>query len=151
MKNTEIDLTDHQWKDTITKKRRNEYHRKEESYRWIYTILATHTRKHNKQLQLTFQDFLEFIKIKNCYYCKKHIDWKPRSRYFDEHGSYKKSSQSYYLDRKDNSMGYLKENCVVCCSLCNKIKSNILSHNEMMLLSNGIREIHNLRAQSNIR
>ena len=33
-------------------------------------------------------------------------------------------SAKYNLDRKDNSIGYSKNNCVVCCSTCNYIKGD---------------------------
>ena len=35
------------------------------------------------------------------------------------------------IDRKDNSIGYLLENCVSCCFVCNRTKSNFFSAEEM--------------------
>jgi len=54
----------------------------------------------------------------NCFYCGV----KP-SRVIDNkelNGSYTYNG----IDRVDNSMGYLKENCVPCCQICNSWKSN---------------------------
>jgi len=47
----------------------------------------------------------EFLKIinDNCIYC---------------------GGKGYGVDRVDNSVGYLLNNCVSCCSRCNKMKSN---------------------------
>ena len=67
--------------------------------------------------ELTFDDFLEFTKTPICSYCGEKVKWMP----------YRKDDESfvYNLDRKDNSKGYNKENCVVCCSICNRLKSTL--------------------------
>lgn len=84
------------------------------------------TAKHEKHaFELTFQDFLNFTKVVNCHYCDELIDWKP---FCYEGGKYR--SGSYFLDRKDNSLGYSVDNCVVCCTRCNISKGNRFSYDE---------------------
>ena len=39
------------------------------------------------------------------------------------------------IDRKDNSMGYTKENTVTCCRICNRAKSNLSYEDWMSYLS----------------
>ena len=81
---------------------------------------------------ITFEDFLEFIKIQNCHYCNKEIFWS---------SSYKDKSKPYNIDRKDNRLGYSKENCVVCCWDCNFIKGRFFSYEEMVELGPVIKKI----------
>lgn len=55
--------------------------------------------------KLLNQDFFELIS-KNCYYCNKE------NSETHENG----------IDRKDNSIGYVIDNCVSCCGQCNQMK-----------------------------
>lgn len=41
---------------------------------------------------------------------------------------------SYNLDRKDPAVGYQKDNCVVCCALCNRAKGDNFSYEEFLLI-----------------
>jgi hypothetical protein len=63
---------------------------------------------------LTYEEFVEFMAVNECYYCGDAIDRNAQS-------------YAYFLDRKSNDIGYTKDNCVVCCSPCNYIKSNMNS------------------------
>lgn len=45
------------------------------------------------------------------------------------------------IDRKDNNIGYIKENCVACCWKCNSVKGGDLSFEEMLLIGNTIKSI----------
>lgn len=91
-------------------------------YESLYNTLKNDWRKIENTL--TYGEFVEFTKITNCNYCKIDINWNPYSK-----------SRAYYLDRKDNNKGYFKENCVVCCTECNKIKGNRFNYNEFMMLA----------------
>jgi hypothetical protein len=66
---------------------------------------------------LTFEEYTELLTLQpKCHYCGHSIIV---------------SSSAYRLDRKNNSIGYTKENCVVCCGECNRIKSDRYSYEEM--------------------
>ena len=153
IKNTNIDLIMSQWKDTVKErnlKKSKKLFRKrftdKEPFRWVYTVLKSACKTYNKKLELTFDDFLTFVNIKTCHYCEAPITWHPRSSSWNVDGTIRiKHSQSYYLDRMDNALGYSKDNCVVCCSLCNSIKGDKLTYSEMLLLKTGIKQIRNLR------
>jgi hypothetical protein len=82
----------------------------------IYNGLYTDHR--HLEIKLTYEEFLEFTKIKKCHYCYNPINWV-------EYGcvNSKFTSRARYLDRKNNDFGYSKENCVVCCTLCNRTRS----------------------------
>lgn len=80
-------------------------------------------RRKQKSFNLSFEEFLEFTKQKNCHYCNSEIHWVKHT------GS---GQHKYNLDRKDSSLGYSKENCVVCCKRCNYMKGSEFSHDEFI-------------------
>lgn len=80
-------------------------------YETSYNRLIRHA---NHKVSLTYEDFLEFVKIKNCHYCNAPIEW------IEYNGTV-----GYNLDRKNNNVGYKKENCLVCCKVCNCMKHTL--------------------------
>lgn len=109
-------------------------------YYWLFTKLRSSARYTKRTCDLTFADFLRFTKTKTCHYCQGPIVWYPhRTKTLGN------VAGAYYLDRKDGAKGYSVENCVVCCPLCNYIKSNRLTYDEMMLLSSGLGDIQRRR------
>lgn len=89
----------------------------------LYNCLYNDHRK--LKVDLTYDEFLEFTKINTCHYCKNDIKWNSYTRVKG-----KFISRSYFLDRKDNDIGYSKENCVVCCTRCNRARSNKFTYEE---------------------
>lgn len=101
----------------------------------LFTKLKN-TAKHEKHpIDITFEEFLEFTKIGACHYCHDSIPWKA---YCYENSRYR--SGSYFLDRKDNALGYTKENIAVCCSRCNISKSDRYSYEEWLGMTNYLRK-----------
>ncbi len=80
-----------------------------------------------KEVSLTYAEFLEFVKTTKCHYCGDKVFWTKFN--LSINGS------SYNLDRKDNTKGYSKENCVVCCKRCNKGKSDIFNDEEWLAIA----------------
>ena len=80
-------------------------------------------RRKQKTFDLTFEEFLEFTNISQCHYCNMPINWVRHTG----SGQYR-----YNLDRKDSSIGYSKENCVVCCKRCNYMKGDQFSYEEFV-------------------
>lgn len=105
---------------------------------YTYTILCANNRHKGIPVELSYEEFLEFTRLKNCHYCRSPIPWEPFSR----SGGYKKA---YFLDRKDHSKGYTKSNCVVCCTSCNFTRQLRFTYEEFMLLAPGLRRITKLR------
>jgi len=60
----------------------------------------------------------------NCYYCGIEAQ-----QYFKGDWAKAYNGIFYYngIDRRDNSLGYLKENCVSCCTICNRAKHALSS------------------------
>lgn len=107
--------------------------KRKEPYRWIYNGLVKRCHDLRRECNLSFEEFLSFTKVGKCSYCQSPIDWV-------EHRCNRESS-AYHLDRKDSFKGYTKDNCVVCCSVCNWVKSDIFSHSEMLELGATIQNI----------
>lgn len=70
---------------------------------YIYGRLKSGAKRRNLDFNITLRD-VEFICSKNCYYCN--------------------DSESISIDRVDNNIGYIKTNCVSCCTMCNMMKKN---------------------------
>lgn len=115
---------------------------KKKPYEWLYNILKRNCHRSNKSLNMSLEEFVTFTSINKCHYCNSNIVWYP---YDTLTPNKKKISHSYHLDRKDNTQGYTSSNCVVCCSLCNYIKSNLLSYEEMSILAPSLQIIQNNR------
>src|SRR3990172_10920586 len=83
----------------------------------IYCRYRIEARKRNLIFNLTFNDFLELI-FHPCYYCGKEKTNKQKMR----DGNY-----LFYngIDRVDNTIGYLLNNCVACCRNCNVRKRSV--------------------------
>lgn len=105
-----------------------------------YNELIKANKRKNREITITYEDFLKYTKIKNCYYCNNDIKWNPYSRDIKT-GEY--VSRSYNLDRKDNNKGYTKENCVVCCWVCNELKGTY-SENEFIEICRKVARVHGL-------
>lgn len=87
-------------------------------YKSLYNRFI-YTNKDRVECNLTFEDFVKFTEIDTCHYCHSKIKW-------TKHGL----PGSYNLDRTDNTKGYDKDNCVVCCGRCNFGKGNRYSYDE---------------------
>jgi len=95
-------------------------------YEALYNLLCRVARERTP-VNLSYEDYLSFVNIKKCEYCKEKIIWVP-------HINIKKGMRgsAYNLDRKNNSLGYTKENCVVCCGPCNQTKSDRFTYEQML-------------------
>jgi hypothetical protein len=109
---------------------------KKESYKFLHNYLIYICKRRKIHCDITFENLLEFTKIKKCTYCDAEIQW-------PEHKVNKnyKIKCRYNLDRKNNNLGYTKENCCVCCSECNSIKSDRFTYEEMLILGKTINQI----------
>lgn len=76
-------------------------------------------KKRNLVFELSLEEFKNITK-QNCHYCGSI------GTPFAENCN-KKSNGLYIgngIDRKDNSLGYILENCLPCCTWCNQMKLN---------------------------
>lgn len=75
-------------------------------------------KQRNYSFELSYYFFSQLVSL-NCFYCGCQPN---RKQYF----LYKKEEYVLFngVDRKDNSIGYTEENCVPCCTICNRVKSD---------------------------
>lgn len=90
--------------------------------------LATKKRAFEKGLDfdLTFDQYT-FLKLNDCHYCGT-----PKlllSHYCDAMGL---KTPWMSLDRKNNKKGYTLDNVVCACFVCNRIKNNFFSYEDMV-------------------
>lgn len=88
----------------------------ESATRLTFNVYRKNAEKRNLPFELTYEEFKQLI-FKNCIYCNS----KPLNiRKF-------RSSIIKYngVDRKNNKLGYKTENCVTCCKICNRAKSDM--------------------------
>lgn len=110
-------------------------------YEHIFNELSKSCKKNNKNITLTYDDFINIIKELKCHYCDVELVFNKHTR--DENSKY--VSRAYQLDRKNNNSGYTLDNVVTCCWNCNRIKSNIYSYEEFILLGPILKRIINDR------
>ena len=108
-------------------------------YEWLYNTLKGRCRRLNRECGLSFEQFVKFTGIEYCHYCERSVVW-------SEHKSPSRGySAGCNLDRKDSAIGYTQDNCVVCCAVCNWVKSDEFSYEEMVELGKTIKAIREKR------
>lgn len=96
----------------------------------IYNRLVRSAVKHGPYI--TYEEFLVFTLEKECHYCGALIQW------IKHFGTVRHVSR-YNIDRKDNSLGYITGNLVVCCKRCNFTKGDRFTYDEFVKLGAVIR------------
>lgn len=85
-----------------------------------FTRAKYRAQKRGFEWDIPYEQFLELTK-KDCFYCSQPINL-----------------SGVGLDRKDNKKGYTLENSVPCCGPCNRVKSDIFTHDEMLVAMNAV-------------
>lgn len=100
-------------------------------YRWLYDLLLRSAEERHLTCVMTFNEFVEFTATNSCHYCGDSIVWSK----WNHHNSGK-----YNIDRKDNTLGYSKDNCVVCCTTCNRAKGARYDHETWFAMTQVLRD-----------
>lgn len=82
-------------------------------------------RRNKREFTITEEQYLELMQNSKCTYCNHDLE--------GYHGS--------GLDRIDNSIDYHINNVIPCCKVCNRIRSNEFSVDEMKALGKTIKKI----------
>ena len=101
---------------------------KKRPFESIYNSLRNDHRK--LEVHLTYDEYLEFTRISKCSYCVRPINW---TEFAYTEGKF--ISRSYFLDRIDNKLGYSKDNCVVCCTRCNRSRGDYFTYDEWVRMT----------------
>ena len=93
---------------------------------------AVRINKNRRPFELSYEEFMAFMREEKCHYCKGPIlrEPYPTKKPGNKHITY----TGYYLDRKNPKIGYVRTNCVSCCTSCNWLKSDKFTHEEFVLL-----------------
>lgn len=79
--------------------------------------------RRNLTFDLSYEEFKNLV-TSNCYYCGDSPQYsKNLTKYYNK----SKDRGSIYfngVDRKNSLIGYTTDNCVSCCSVCNRMKNN---------------------------
>ena len=110
-----------------------------------YLLTESEAKKISKDprvlsVELTFEEFLEIIKERNCHYCGEDLNYEEYSRVWG-----KTNSRAHQLDRKNNDLGYTKDNVVTCCWECNRLKSDRFTYEEFIQFSPILKKIQSER------
>ena len=95
----------------------------------VYNAFVQKAIKRGKNVELTYNEFVELTNIKECHYCSSNIIW---VEYQTKKGKPEQNRLAYHLDRKDSSVGYTKDNVVVCCTRCNLSKNEFFTYTEWL-------------------
>lgn len=104
--------------------------RRKRPYEAMYNIFVGRAKY---PVSITYEQFVEFAKIKHCHYCDDEIFWKEYRTDKTPGGT------GSNLDRKDSSLPYSFDNIVVCCGRCNYAKNDHFTYEEWMQLGAVIR------------
>lgn len=89
-----------------------------------YGLLLRGAAPRNIEVTITYEQYLEFTKVAECFYCSAPIEWTGVNRLGV------KGSSSYFLDRIDNTIGYTVDNVVVACARCNWARADNFTFEE---------------------
>jgi len=92
---------------------------KQRPFEYLFNVLTEAAKRRGISLELSYEDFVKFTAEKVCHYCYSPIKWTEYN-----------GSGRYNLDRTDSSLGYSKDNVVVCCTRCNLAKADRFSYKE---------------------
>lgn len=113
----------------------------EAGFNLLLKVYNDGAKKRNLEFLLTIEEFKKLTK-ENCHYC--NCEPKTISRVRGKSTKDAKDRGQYIfngIDRVNNSNGYLLENCVTCCKLCNQMKLD-MSYEDFM---QHIKNINNFR------
>lgn len=128
------------YRDKVNEQR---YDKQKTNFNQLFASYQLSAKERNLTFELTQEDFSNIV-FSNCYYCNKTPE---------ENGNKKinRFRPEFYLkyhgvDRKDNEIGYVLENCVPACKTCNFMKKNY-SYDKFLSIIKSIYE--NLKLNQN--
>lgn len=81
-------------------------------------------KKRNLFFDLEFHEFVSIIS-EPCFYCGQEYSRLLRTSNGKYHYYKSRLVPRNGVDRIDNDVGYIKENCVPCCTMCNSMKMHM--------------------------
>lgn len=94
---------------------------------YFYLDYQNSAKRFNKDFNITLLEFLALCR-QNCHYCNQEPAYRKRKV---SKGRITYEAYANGIDRKDNDIGYILENCLPCCPICNFAKRS-MSYNEFI-------------------
>lgn len=91
---------------------------KDTSFKVKLNAYKSDAKRRGHCFELSDEKFKE-ISQQDCYYCGSKPENVARYSFYQDPFIYNG------IDRKDNNVGYIEENCVACCNICNKAKRDL--------------------------
>jgi len=108
--------------------KRNTLPKGEASFNALFYVYRKNARKKGLEFKLTKNEFRN-ITQRECFYCRV----KPNTE--SCHSKAHNGGFTYNgIDRVDNTKGYIHENCVPCCKICNHAKCNLTQEDFLLWL-----------------
>ena len=85
----------------------------------LYYDYKKSAKRRKYEFSLTIEQFRIIIQ-QECFYCGE----KP-SRVYDKEGTFSVGILCNGIDRLNNNLGYIRDNCVSCCKICNYAKRDM--------------------------
>lgn len=113
-------------------KQRRDYELAKLSLRNRYTNIKFHAKKKGLDCFKNHSEFVKWFEAQNkrCFYCG-----------VEEQFSVFTHKKVLHIDRKDNNKGYTEDNVCLACFICNQVKSNLLTEDEMKIIGKNIIKI----------
>jgi 5-methylcytosine-specific restriction endonuclease McrA len=94
-------------------------------------VVKHHAKKRGLEFKLT-EEQVKKLNKSACFYCGLPSSNKVRE--YDNHGKHRCNGVYEYngIDRIDNNKGYVMDNCVPCCKVCNRAK-NAMSMDDFLV------------------
>lgn len=119
-----------------------------------YERLRTKARRRGIEFMLTLEEFSDMMENeKKCFYCETEVSCAiKRSEIIDKYdgddrnmlaargsiGLVGRRAKVLTVDRMDSTIGYTRENCVMCCSICNSTKGFLIPSDLYKSIAPGI-------------
>lgn len=86
--------------------------------------LVRHAKARGKECSITLDEYISLVSGP-CHYCNRSLDMELGAS----------------LDRADNNVGYVQGNVLPCCGGCNRVKSDILTPDEMKAAMAAVKQV----------
>ena len=89
-----------------------------------FSISRSRAKTRQIPWKLTLEEWVGLVIGQDCHYCNGEM-----------------SQTGVGLDRKDNDLGYVLENVTPCCAVCNRIKGQVLTYEEMLAVAKLLKDL----------
>jgi hypothetical protein len=111
----------------------------------LFNVTRSNEKGRGKPLEMTREELLDAFgdaKLRRCYYCGIS---EPAYVSLEIPTPSGRPGLRLGLDRVDTSAPYTADNVVVCCLVCNRLKSSTFSHEEMIRLGRQVNQVWRAR------